>query len=221
MSPADNNPKTTRYEQPGGSVLPTEAERRLKEDAGAAFEAARREIKTVKAEAEAQAGAVVEQAKEEIGKVAETAKGMASEQKEFLASQVDDVAAAVSKVANELEGNNAVGGYARTLAETVQNFSETLKNKDIDELLGMAQDFGRRQPVLFMGAMALMGFAASRFIMASAKGNRGPANMGSQYAGSGVGDGGISGNYPGPSRRGSGDDLSSMAPRRDNMGGSV
>jgi hypothetical protein len=31
-----------------------------------------------------------------------------------------------------------------------------------------AQDFGRRQPAMFLGAAALLGFAASRFLMASA-----------------------------------------------------
>jgi phage-related tail protein len=221
MSPANKDPMTTGYEEPqtGGSVLPSEAERRLKEDAGAAVDAAKKEISAVKHEAEAQAGAVVEQAKHEIGKAAEKAKGMATEQKEFIASQVDDVAQAVNKVADELEGSDAaIGGYARTVADTVTNFSETIKNKDVDELLGMAQDFGRRQPAAFMGAMALMGFAASRFLMASARRNQMPATMGDQYAGAGVGDGGISGNYPGPSRRRSG--RSTTSPR-DTMGGSI
>jgi phage host-nuclease inhibitor protein Gam len=220
MSPANKNPTTTGYEEPrtGGSVLPSEAERRLKEDAGAVVEAAKQEFGTVKAEAEAQAGAVVEQAKHEIGKAAEKAKGMATEQKEFIAHQVDDVAQAVNKVAGELEMNNAaIGGYARTVADTVTNFSETIKNKDVDELLGMAQDFGRRQPAAFMGAMALMGFAASRFIMASAQRNRMPA-MGDQYASTDIGDGGIAGNYPGPSRRRSGETSASPT---DTMGGSI
>jgi phage host-nuclease inhibitor protein Gam len=220
MSPANKNPTTTGYEDPktGGSVLPSEAERRLKEDAGAAMETAKNEFSAVKHEAEAQAGAVVEQAKQEIGKVAEKAKGMATEQKEFIAHQVEDVAEAVNKVAGELEGSNAaIGGYARTVADTVTNFSETIKNKDVDELLGMAQDFGRRNPAAFMGAMALMGFAASRFIMASARRAQ-PATMGDQYAGADVGDGGISGNYPGPSRRRPGE---STASPRDTMGGSI
>jgi hypothetical protein len=59
-----------------------------------------------------------------------------------------------------------------------------------------------------------MGFAASRFIMASAARNRLPASMSDQY----LGDGGISGNYPGPSRRPAGDGLTTP---RDTMGGSV
>src|SRR5688572_18583144 len=170
MSPANKNPSTQIDEPKTGSILPSAAERQLKEDAGAAVEVAKHEISAVKSEAEAQAGAVIEQAKSEIGKAAEKAKGMASEQKEFVSHQIESVAEAVNKVAGELEANDAsTATYARTLADTVNSFSETIKNKDVDELFAMAQDFGRKQPVAFMGAAALMGFAASRFLMASAK----------------------------------------------------
>jgi hypothetical protein len=78
----------------------------------------------------------------------------------------------------------------------------------------MVQDFGRRQPAAFMGAMALMGFAASRFLMASAQ-RQAPASLGEDYSGAGVGDGGITGNYRGSSRGPSG-----MSSSRDTMGGS-
>jgi hypothetical protein len=219
MSPANKNPSTQVDEPKTGSILPSAAERQLKEDAGAAMEAAKHEFSAVKAEAEAQAGAVVEQAKAEIGKAAEKAKGIASEQKEFVSHQIESVAEAVNKVAGELEANNATTAtYARTLADTVNSFSETIKNKDVDELFAMIEDFGRRQPVAFMGAAALMGFAASRFVMATAKRRQTPATMQDQYAGTGVGDGGISGNYPGPSRRPAREKATST---RDTMGGTI
>jgi predicted hydrocarbon binding protein len=220
MSPADKNP-STKVDEPktGGSVLPSAAERQLKEDAGAAMEAAKHEISAVKAEAEAQAGAVLEQAKTEIGKAADKAKGMASEQKEFVSHQIESVAEAVTKVAGELEANNApTATYARTLADTVNSFSETIKNKDVDELFAMVEDFGRKQPVAFMGAAALMGFAASRFLMASAHRRQASTGMADQYAGTSVGDGGISGNYPGPSRRTARETATAT---RDPMGGTI
>jgi hypothetical protein len=219
MSPADDNPNRQVNEpKTGSSVLPSAAERQLKEVAGAAMEAAKHEIGAVKAEAEAQAGAVVEQAKAEIGKAADKAKGMAAEQKEFVSHQIEDVAAAVNRVAGELEANDAsTASYARTLADTVNSFSDTLKNKDVDELFGLVEDFGRKQPIAFMGAAALMGFAASRFVMASAKRRQMPATTQDQY-GTGVGDGGISGNYPGPSRRPAHDTATST---RDPMGGTI
>jgi predicted hydrocarbon binding protein len=219
MSPANKNP-STQVDEPktGESVLPSEAERRLKEDAGAAMETAKHEISAVKHEAESQAGAVVEQAKAEIGKAAEKAKGMASEQKEFVSQQIESVAEAVNKVASELETNNAATAtYARTLADTVNSFSETLKNKDVGELFAMVEDFGRKQPMVFMGAAALMGFAASRFVMSSSKRSQAPG-MGDQYAGTSVGDGGVSANYPGSSRRPPSEPTTAT---RDPMGGTI
>jgi hypothetical protein len=170
MSPAKNNlNKPTQEESSTGrSVLPAEAENQLKNDAGALADTAKQEFSAVTEEVQAQAGAAVDAAKSEIGKVAEKAKGMAAEQKEFVAGQIESVAEAVNKVAAELESSDASSaGYARTLADTVTSFSETVKTKNVDELLAMAQDFGRRQPVVFMSAAALMGFAASRFLTSS------------------------------------------------------
>ena len=43
-----------------------------------------------------------------------------------------------------------------------------MKNRNVDELLAMAEDFGRTQPVAFLGAAALAGFVASRFVLSSA-----------------------------------------------------
>jgi hypothetical protein len=55
------------------------------------------------------------------------------------------------------------------IADNAEKLSAAIRDNDVDQLLGMAQDFGRRQPVAFMGAAALLGFAASRFVTASAK----------------------------------------------------
>jgi hypothetical protein len=154
----------------GRTVLPAETEQRLKNDAGALVDAAKSELSQLKTEAETQAGALAEEAKAEFGKVAEKAKGLASEQKDMIADQVDGVAQAVSKVAGELEASDATtAGYARTVADSVNKFSETLKTKDVDQLLQMAEDFGRKQPAAFAGVMAIAGFAASRFLLASAQ----------------------------------------------------
>jgi phage-related tail protein len=177
MSPAKTNPnnQTISPTESGSGVLPAEAERKLREDAGTAVEAAKEEILGIKNEVATQAGATVEQAKAEIGKVAEKAKGIAEDQKEFVAGQIKGVADAVNKVAAELESSDAsTAGYARTLADSVSSFSETVQTRNVDELLAMAQDFGRRQPVVFMSAAALMGFAASRFLTSSANRHRPP-----------------------------------------------
>ncbi|MGV8921489.1 MAG: hypothetical protein ACOH2R_27565 [Pseudomonas sp.] len=61
-----------------------------------------------------------------------------------------------------------MAGYARDLADGVSKFADTVQNMDVQGLVGMAQDFGRRQPVAFFRAAALAGFVARRFVRASA-----------------------------------------------------
>lgn len=162
------DPSGSRQSKPG--ILPAEAEQQLRNDAASLAGKVQDEAATVAAEVGQQAGAVVEEAKAELGKVADKAKSMAEQQKEAMAGEIETVADAVSKVARELEASEAgVAGYARTLSDTVSRFSETVKNKDVDELLSMAEQFGRRQPAAFMGVAALAGFAASRFLVASAR----------------------------------------------------
>ena len=151
------------------TILPADAERRLRQDAETIADVARAEAGSVKAEAEAQASALVEEAKAQIGNITDHAKGIVAEQKDIAAGQIHGIASAVDKVARELEGENAtVAGYARTVADAANRFGSTMKDKDVDELVAMAEDFARRQPAAFVGIAALAGFAASRFLRASA-----------------------------------------------------
>jgi hypothetical protein len=124
----------------------------------------------VKDEAVEQAGQLAEQAKAQVADAAEKVKGIAGEQKEFIAGQLGDVAEAVERVASDLEGQNAsTAHYARMIADNADKLSSLVRDNDVDQLLAKAQDFGRRQPVAFLGAAALLGFAASRFVTASAQ----------------------------------------------------
>ena len=52
--------------------------------------------------------------------------------------------------------------------DNAEKLSTSIRDNSIDELMSQAQDFGRRQPAVFLGAAALLGFAASRFLLASA-----------------------------------------------------
>lgn len=142
----------------------------LREDAKVVVDAARDDIDAVTNEAKRQAGKLAGEAQAQISEVSERAKGLATEQKDLVAGQIGGVADAMSKVADELEQNKASSAhYARMIADGANRISDTVRDNDIDSILAMAQDFGRRQPAAFMGAAALLGFAASRFVMASAK----------------------------------------------------
>ena len=132
-------------------------------------ETAKADIATLGEEVSQQAAAIGEEAKAQVGELAEKAKGMASEQKDLLARQLVGLSGAIDRVANELEGENeASAQYVRMVADGANRLTSTLRDNNVDDILAMAQDFGRKQPVAFLGAAALLGLAASRFVLASA-----------------------------------------------------
>ncbi len=98
------------------------------------------------------------------------AKGFASDQKAMAAGHINGIASAIDKVAEELDRSDqaTISRYARDLAGGLSKIGNTINSRDVDDLIGMAQDFGRTQPVAFLGAAAFAGFVASRFALASA-----------------------------------------------------
>jgi hypothetical protein len=167
---------------------------RLKADLGAARETLGAAAGDIVETATEQASELKDAAAEQLAQASERAKSFAAEHKDVAAGQIGGVSNALSKVADELasgEQTAAMAGYARTLANGVQQAADTMRQSSVDDLLAMARDFGRRQPVAFLGAAALAGFAASRFIMATAERRSGvPAASGDS---SGVGDAAASG----------------------------
>lgn len=113
---------------------------------------------------------IKEAAKAGADKALDTTAEMAAEKKNFVADQLAGVAAALEKVGGEMKtGEHAtVGRYARDLGGSARRLAEDLKNRDMREVVSMAEDFGRRQPMAFLGLAALAGLAASRFVTASA-----------------------------------------------------
>jgi ElaB/YqjD/DUF883 family membrane-anchored ribosome-binding protein len=141
----------------------------IKSDANAALSEVQDVAGKVGAEANDQFAQVADQAKQQVAEQSDKLKGLASEQKNLLAAQIGGVADAMEKVADELEANNGSSAhYARLIANNADRVSTTIRQNDVDALLNMAQDFGRKQPAAFVGVAALLGFAASRFLLASA-----------------------------------------------------
>jgi len=106
----------------------------------------------------------------QLGEAAEKAKGFAGEHKNVAAEQISGVSAALDKIADELaqdEHAAPAAGYARKLAAETRRVSDTLRESSVDDLMGMAQGFGRSQPMAFLGAAALAGFVAGRFAIVS------------------------------------------------------
>ena len=142
---------------------------RVEADAKGALSSAKKDIAGLGDEASAIASEAKHQAGKAMEHVSHEALNFVDEQKAALCGRIDRVAEATRKVAKELEGEDAATARtAKAIASSIGGIGSTLRDKDVDELVSMATDFGRRQPATFMAAAALAGFAASRFLKASA-----------------------------------------------------
>lgn len=123
---------------------------------------------------------VADAAKDEINSAVSQARGVIADQKDLAANQVNAFADAFDKVAGELGDGQTASGYARDFAGGLHGLADTMKRNDVDSLLGMAEDYGRQRPGLFLAGAALAGFAASRFLLASSRRRPAPAHPASR-----------------------------------------
>jgi len=102
-------------------------------------------------------------------RVTEKAAEVAERQKGYAADQIGKLADALEKVGSELQSQQTgpVGDYTKRLGTSARQFAERVHDKDLGEIAAIAEDFGRRQPLAFLGLAAIAGLAASRFMMAS------------------------------------------------------
>lgn len=124
---------------------------------------------------------VAEAAKNTAGELAGTAKDVATERvqgffdqgKGAAVSQIGAVANALRNASSELEGQQEpLARAVRRAADTIENFSHSIEQRDFSGALESAQDYARRQPALFFGGALLLGLAAARFLKASAERKR-------------------------------------------------
>jgi hypothetical protein len=117
--------------------------------------------------------------KEQVSDITESARELASDagdrlratvqgQKNAGADFISGVAGAVRRAANEFDDHiPQAGQYIRQAAAQIDNASEALRRRNLNELLGGVQDFARRQPTAFLGATVLAGFAVVRLLKSS------------------------------------------------------
>jgi ElaB/YqjD/DUF883 family membrane-anchored ribosome-binding protein len=114
-------------------------------------------------------GTVKEKAKEQVRDVADKAEEVASKQKNIAARYVNSIGTVLEKVGAEMRGADdaAIGKYATELGTTIQSFAKDIEGRKLGDVAGMAEDYGRKQPLAFLGVAALAGLVASRFLTAS------------------------------------------------------
>ena len=82
---------------------------------------------------------------------------------------IQQVARSARAIADNLEGGAPqLAQMVRQASGSAESFSHDIRDKSVQELIDVTQDFARRQPALFVGAAATAGFLLARFVKAGA-----------------------------------------------------
>jgi len=109
-------------------------------------------------------------ANEVIEPIKDHALNIAEEQKNAGAEKMDGVARAVHEAADKIEEQIPhAGGYVHQVAAGLEEASAAVRGRSLGEILGVVEDFARREPVAFFGAAVLAGFVCTRFLKATAQ----------------------------------------------------
>jgi hypothetical protein len=171
ISMIDKKDKTTEPKR-SGSV--DEAKDTVARDAGALADEA---VKV----GEQTANEIAAAAKDEFSRVKSFAEDIRSRSSE----EIEGVASAVRSAAEKLQDTNqdTAASYARYMAENLEAVSQAVRTKEVSDLVGTTEDFGRRQPTAFFAAATIAGFVATRFLLSSGRRHDGGNSAASQIPG--------------------------------------
>ena len=128
-------------------------------------------------QAKEQAKKVVEQTQQKAGEVLDQAKNQtkswAEDRKQAVAHSLSDVAVAVMQTGENLRGKGSGTGKVADMtdyaAEVTDKAASYLRNTSVDQMIGEVENFGRREPMLFLAGAAALGFLAARFLKSSGR----------------------------------------------------
>jgi ElaB/YqjD/DUF883 family membrane-anchored ribosome-binding protein len=105
------------------------------------------------------------------GQASDKAREYADEGKARAAAGLDSVAKMIADSAAQIDDKlgAAYGDYARKAGDAVADFSASLRDKDVEELLDDARDLVRRSPAIAIGAAAAAGFVIARIVKAGSE----------------------------------------------------
>ena len=96
---------------------------------------------------------------------AEKAEAMAERSKDAGVEVVQKASKTVGNVADSLQQDQPmIADYVRDAATNIDKVAQSLKNHTVADLVSMATEFGRKQPLVFIAGAALVGFALTRFV---------------------------------------------------------
>lgn len=140
-----------------------------------ATDAKRSAADTIKGEA----SKIGSQAAEKARSFAGDGKAKASGALDEFSRMMNDAAGTVDEKLGEQYGQ-----YARSAADQIGGFAETLRAKEVDELLEDARVFVRKSPAIAIGTAAAIGFVLARIIKAGVDGTDSDGTTGGMSGGS-------------------------------------
>lgn len=105
-----------------------------------------------------------------VTQVQQRAGSQLDQQKDRTASEITSVVNAVRKFGESLAGEEPgpiaryAAEYGDKAADSLERFSNYLRQHDAKKLLGDIKNFGKRRPALLLGSAFLLGFAGARLI---------------------------------------------------------
>ncbi|MEP9401572.1 hypothetical protein [Sphingomonas sp. VNH70] len=120
----------------------------------------------------ANVGGAKQTLKDEAGKLSakatEKARGLADEGKARATGALDEFSKLMEDAAGTVDEKlgEQYGQYARSAAQAISGFSDSLRDKDVDELLDDARAFVRKSPAVAIGTAAALGFVLARIVKA-------------------------------------------------------
>jgi hypothetical protein len=110
-----------------------------------------------------------DQAVKLVGMAREQATTQVATQKERAAGVLGALGTALQDTSRQVreQDETAIADYIDQAAAQVEQLSTMLREQDIGQLIDSAQQFARRQPMLFVAATIAVGFVATRFLKSS------------------------------------------------------
>jgi ElaB/YqjD/DUF883 family membrane-anchored ribosome-binding protein len=96
------------------------------------------------------------------------ARSLVDEGKAKATGALDQLSQMLTDAADQVDGKlgEQYGQYARNAAETVQGFSASIADRNVDDLLDDARELVRKSPGVAIGAAAAVGFVVARLFSA-------------------------------------------------------
>jgi len=144
-----------------------------KQTANSVADQAKQTTSDVVGQAKQAATETVSQAKQAVSESLDQAKRQVQttldERKTQAAGRLGGIATALRQTGEQLNAQNETqfGQYAQSAAEQIDNWSQMLQTKNLNELMNEVHDFAHRQPELFIAGSLAAGLLLGRFLKSS------------------------------------------------------